>query len=192
LRGLFGLDLIRGQDGLWLIEVNPRYTASMELLEGLSGRSFVAEHCAEFVYTLADVDANVSQNYLSKHLSTGHSSLTGEPRPRAGAKPLSKLLSLGLTATGSSASLGKLIVYADNSGIVGDRYQAVIKVIKPLSTVIAGVITKDLPIIGSVIECGSPICTVIASADSPQHVRELLSQAAVRIRQSLDPLPAPS
>lgn len=46
LCGLFGLDLIRNDEGLWLIEVNPRYTASMELLEQLTGRPLIAEQCS--------------------------------------------------------------------------------------------------------------------------------------------------
>lgn len=45
LRGLCGLDLIRNQQGLWLIEVNPRYTASMELFELLSPRCLIEEQC---------------------------------------------------------------------------------------------------------------------------------------------------
>lgn len=45
LRGLCGLDLIRNEQGLWLIEVNPRYTASMELFEQLSTRCLIAEQC---------------------------------------------------------------------------------------------------------------------------------------------------
>jgi predicted ATP-grasp superfamily ATP-dependent carboligase len=45
LRGLCGLDLIRNEQGLWLIEVNPRYTASMELYELLSTRCLIAEQC---------------------------------------------------------------------------------------------------------------------------------------------------
>lgn len=48
LQGLFGFDLIRDPQGLWLIEVNPRYTASMELHERRTGRALIAEHCATF------------------------------------------------------------------------------------------------------------------------------------------------
>jgi predicted ATP-grasp superfamily ATP-dependent carboligase len=33
LRGLFGVDCLLDGDTLWLIEVNPRYTASVEILE---------------------------------------------------------------------------------------------------------------------------------------------------------------
>ena len=47
LVGLFGLDFIRNEQGLWLLKVNLRYTASMELLERLSNRRFIAEHCGE-------------------------------------------------------------------------------------------------------------------------------------------------
>jgi predicted ATP-grasp superfamily ATP-dependent carboligase len=185
LRGLFGLDLIRGEEGLWLIEVNPRYTASMELLEALQSRSFVAEHCAEFGYTLC----TTSENLLSKELSTAHYSPGGEGGPSQRApKALSKLLSLGLRASRSAATLGKRIVYADQAGIVGSRYRAVIDVIK--ST--AGVITADRPTIGSVIDNGSPICTVIAAQESGPAVADLLLRAANQIRQSLDPPRPPS
>ncbi|WP_254513656.1 ATP-grasp domain-containing protein [Anatilimnocola floriformis] len=35
MQGMFGCDFIRNAEGLWLIEVNPRYTASMELFARL-------------------------------------------------------------------------------------------------------------------------------------------------------------
>ena len=44
LRGLFGVDLVLGQGHAWPIEVNPRYTASVEVLEWALGRSLLAEH----------------------------------------------------------------------------------------------------------------------------------------------------
>jgi predicted ATP-grasp superfamily ATP-dependent carboligase len=50
LVGLFGVDFIRTEHDLWPVEVNPRYTASVEVLERLTGRSFVGIHakaCAE-------------------------------------------------------------------------------------------------------------------------------------------------
>lgn len=46
LVGLFGVDFIRAAGGLWLIEVNPRYTASIEVLERTTGHSFLALHAA--------------------------------------------------------------------------------------------------------------------------------------------------
>ena len=41
LRGLFGVDAVRTEAGLYVIEVNPRYTASMELIERATNCSLV-------------------------------------------------------------------------------------------------------------------------------------------------------
>ena len=52
LRGLFGLDLVESGGRVWLIEVNPRYTASVEILEAALGRSILADHLRAFGLTL--------------------------------------------------------------------------------------------------------------------------------------------
>ncbi len=44
LRGLFGLDFVRSGGAPAILEVNPRYTASMELLEEIAGASFFDFH----------------------------------------------------------------------------------------------------------------------------------------------------
>lgn len=45
VRGLCGIDFIASPDGdLYLLEINPRFTASMELWEQFTTRSLVAEH----------------------------------------------------------------------------------------------------------------------------------------------------
>jgi predicted ATP-grasp superfamily ATP-dependent carboligase len=46
LRGLFGVDGILRADGFWPVEINPRYTASMEVLEYASGQSVLRGHQA--------------------------------------------------------------------------------------------------------------------------------------------------
>lgn len=48
LVGLFGVDFVleRNQRQAWVIEVNPRYTASMEVLERAGGISMLAQHVA--------------------------------------------------------------------------------------------------------------------------------------------------
>ncbi len=48
LRGLFGVDLVLEGDRPWVIEVNPRYTASVEVLEWALGRSLMVEHLQAF------------------------------------------------------------------------------------------------------------------------------------------------
>ncbi|MBX3432319.1 MAG: ATP-grasp domain-containing protein [Pirellulales bacterium] len=44
LRGIVGADLVVAADGFHLLEVNPRYTASVEVLERAHGRSAIAAH----------------------------------------------------------------------------------------------------------------------------------------------------
>lgn len=44
LRGLFGVDAVRTQDTIWVVEVNPRYTASLEVLELATGRATIVPH----------------------------------------------------------------------------------------------------------------------------------------------------
>jgi len=48
LRGLFGVDCMLRDQAVWTLEINPRYTASIEILEYASGRSFLADHAAIF------------------------------------------------------------------------------------------------------------------------------------------------
>jgi predicted ATP-grasp superfamily ATP-dependent carboligase len=44
LIGLFGVDFILDGDNVWTLEVNPRYTASVEIVERFSGISAIAAH----------------------------------------------------------------------------------------------------------------------------------------------------
>lgn len=48
LRGLFGVDAIVKGGLPWPVEINPRYTASVELLERVLGRALIADHFAAF------------------------------------------------------------------------------------------------------------------------------------------------
>ncbi|TWT73452.1 ATP-grasp domain protein [Posidoniimonas polymericola] len=48
LRGVVGVDLWVGADQLWVLEVNPRYTASVELHELTSGVAALSLHAAAF------------------------------------------------------------------------------------------------------------------------------------------------
>jgi predicted ATP-grasp superfamily ATP-dependent carboligase len=46
LLGLFGVDFILDGDDVWTLEVNPRYTASVEIVERFTGMSAIANHAA--------------------------------------------------------------------------------------------------------------------------------------------------
>ncbi|MBC7817419.1 MAG: ATP-grasp domain-containing protein [Planctomycetaceae bacterium] len=55
LRGLFGIDFILADDIPWLVELNPRYTASVEVLERVLGRPLLAEHASACGHRTATV-----------------------------------------------------------------------------------------------------------------------------------------
>lgn len=48
LAGLFGVDFLLNGDKAWVVEVNPRYTSSVEVHELATGRSLLAEHIRVF------------------------------------------------------------------------------------------------------------------------------------------------
>jgi predicted ATP-grasp superfamily ATP-dependent carboligase len=48
LRGLFGLDLVIAEERAWTVELNPRYTASVEVLEHALGICALDLHCRAF------------------------------------------------------------------------------------------------------------------------------------------------
>jgi hypothetical protein len=48
LRGIFGVDCVTRDGHLWPVEVNPRYTASVEVLELALGISLIARHARIF------------------------------------------------------------------------------------------------------------------------------------------------
>ncbi len=57
LRGFFGVDFMLQGDVPWLIEVNPRLTAGLEVLERAAGRSFFSFHRAAFMPSGCPADA---------------------------------------------------------------------------------------------------------------------------------------
>ena len=62
LRGLFGIDFILADDSPlpWLVELNPRYTASVEVLERVLGRALLAEYataCGHRAVTVKELSA---------------------------------------------------------------------------------------------------------------------------------------
>jgi predicted ATP-grasp superfamily ATP-dependent carboligase len=48
LKGLFGIDWILSEEQPWLVEINPRYPASLEILEMVNGQAFLQGHAEIF------------------------------------------------------------------------------------------------------------------------------------------------
>ena len=66
LKGLFGVDAIKRQDGIYPVEVNPRYTASVEVLELALGCQAIKLHC------------DACNNQLPDHEEGGRGKLIGK------------------------------------------------------------------------------------------------------------------
>ena len=62
LRGLIGVDFVLQDNRVWVIEINPRYTASMELLESAMGRSLIQLHLDSFSDTCPDLGGRPLSN----------------------------------------------------------------------------------------------------------------------------------
>ncbi|HEX4414756.1 MAG TPA: ATP-grasp domain-containing protein [Lacipirellulaceae bacterium] len=61
LIGLFGVDFILNGDNVWTLEVNPRYTASVEIVERFTGASAIREHAIACGATLAEKTSPITE-----------------------------------------------------------------------------------------------------------------------------------
>lgn len=66
LCGLFGVDLVRDSRSFWPIEVNPRYTASMELFDWAWGESLVGWHVSACLGEWPTVRPSRAAGYFGK------------------------------------------------------------------------------------------------------------------------------
>ena len=139
LRGLIGLDFRLKGDDIYLTEVNPRYTASVEILELAGGRSFL--------------------NSAINHVGEANRS-SGRSRPKI---------------------VAKQILYAAKSQPIGDLSRRV-TIGNPWQIPVIA----DVPMPGTVVESGWPICTVMASAQSLNGVKLALLDQIASTKQFLD------
>ena len=135
LRGLFNVDYVHDGQQIWPLEVNPRYSASIEVLEYALGRNFLGRHLADFdsqlvasltlfqphsprfaakgiVYAVADcrVSARMSELRQEWNENPLHPSLADIPREgdfiRRG-QPVATVLATGETLTAENLQLEK-------------------------------------------------------------------------------------
>jgi predicted ATP-grasp superfamily ATP-dependent carboligase len=66
LTGLFGVDGVLNADGFWPVEVNPRYTASVEVIEWATGLSGVGAHVAACLGRLPRGTARAAPGWFGK------------------------------------------------------------------------------------------------------------------------------
>jgi predicted ATP-grasp superfamily ATP-dependent carboligase len=68
VRGLFGVDGILSEGGFWPVEVNPRYTASVEVLEYATGLCAMEHHRAAFEGGVLPVPGEAKAGFVGKGL----------------------------------------------------------------------------------------------------------------------------
>jgi len=140
LRGINTLDFVINSKGIWVLEVNPRWSASVELIERWRGERLFARHLAA---------CRASQRSLLLDRAE-------DKRNRNRNRP---------------GFWGKRIVYAKSSFQVGCGWE--------LSYLYEQGV-RDIPIAGTKIEKGEPICTVLstaAAASDAACLRELQHKA---------------
>ena len=76
LRGLFGVDGILQGDEFWPVEINPRYTASVEVLERATGWRALAEHALAFASNAEEVSGQGTHSMVGKAILFAQHRLT--------------------------------------------------------------------------------------------------------------------
>lgn len=162
LRGLFGVDGIRRPDGRWLpIEINPRYTASMEALERASGRSFFADHAAACGRSVGLALSPADESAM--RLTAGGAPALQESQAAAG------------------SVVGKAIVYAQAEL----RLDFDLGAWRDFERRFPGVTLADLPQAGTISRPGEPVLTVRVAARSPDEARAALLAAGRDVHAEL-------
>lgn len=130
LRGLFGVDLVLDEQLAWLLEVNPRATASVEAIECATGAPLTAWHVAAcrsgwlpatppalsqaagkailYATTAGEVDRGQAADWLAQTTWSGHCRLADVPdagTPLSAGAPVLSALAVGPSAAAVEAAL---------------------------------------------------------------------------------------
>jgi predicted ATP-grasp superfamily ATP-dependent carboligase len=147
LIGLFGVDMIVNGNEVWTIEVNPRYTASVEIVERATGILAIAAHAAACRGEISDWRAGSSS----------------PPAPRPG--------DADTPARNRSKFHGKAILFAKRDLAIGAEFAELAlaeSLRSPWPTL------ADVSPAGTLVEAGRPIITLFADGTSPADVENRL------------------
>jgi len=156
LVGLFGVDFVLNGDDVWTIEVNPRYTAPVEIVERFSGLSAIAAHVA----------ACTSQTLSSKSPPGCGLSLGGEDAP---ARP-------------GAAYHGKAILFARRDVVI-PRAFADYALAEATCTPWPGL--ADISPAGTLIENSRPVLSLFAEGPTAEDVERRLRERVVKLEEKL-------
>lgn len=177
LRGLNGLDAVLDGGKLWPVEVNPRWTASMELLEpGPWDGDPAGPTLFELHRRACGGDLPAGDELREIRVARRWSSLTatGAAGPGVGAA------GPGGDGTGRGQEEGAMVV-----GKAILRAPAAVRT--PDLEALDGVLVADVPDPGEEVPAGGPLCTVLAVGRDRAACRERLAASAARVRKVLEP-----
>ncbi len=159
LIGLFGIDFMLNDEGAWAIEVNPRFTASVEIVERFSGHQAIRLHAAACGTTL-------------------------EAPQRAGASPPPSKTAATATPIAVSHPLhhGKAILFAKHDVTLTQQFT---KHALQQATQTPWPELADISPPNELIEAGHPILTIFARGNSVDEVEQNLKTRVVEIEATL-------
>jgi predicted ATP-grasp superfamily ATP-dependent carboligase len=163
LRGLFGVDVVVRESEILVLEVNPRLTASMELLDRSGGNSVVAMHVGACLEKSAALYSAPADN--ASEIARNAAPITGPVQRLVHAKAiLYATRPTTITSSLSDAWLRRKL--SANTGMQS-----------PIA---------DIPWPGSRIDPGTPIVTVFGSGESMQDARTELCDQILSVRREID------
>jgi predicted ATP-grasp superfamily ATP-dependent carboligase len=153
LRGLFGVDGVLQDNTFWPVEINPRYTASVEVLEYATGLQALARHRDIFLGSKLEASVNL------------------EPPSSAAISPLGRCIA------DDGKYVGKAILFARRDVRVrpDGPWCAELLSPAPLAQVPA---FADIPAAGEEIAAGRPVVTFFARGSSASDCEVRLRQTA--------------
>lgn len=174
LRGLFGCDFVVADRTAWLTEVNPRYTAAMELLDYQLGASLLGMHLE------ACGPANRLWDSAARELPGSAVSIErvagGAPRPAETQTWTPRPV--------AQRHVGRIVLFADRDLIAADATH----LLRPPTDKRLPLIA-DLPRPGQEILRGAPVCSVFTNERTEKGCVARLVRSANRFRyQFLRPL----
>jgi predicted ATP-grasp superfamily ATP-dependent carboligase len=179
LVGLFGVDFVLNGDEVWTVEVNPRYTASVEIIERATGVRAIELHARACKGESVDVKR------------AGASSPQGEIVASRRGEAFDKLSRADAPARlSTTASVhGKAILFARQDIIVSERFA---KFALGEATNSPWPTLADISPAGTPIDADRPVLTVFVEGATTDEVERWLRSRVAEIEKRLYESEAPS
>jgi predicted ATP-grasp superfamily ATP-dependent carboligase len=177
IRGLFGIDLVLDKQGIpHVVEVNPRYTASMEIFERLMGSSLLKLHFAAYGW-----DPSVTLETWVSDLTVPISYPKGYPE--AFWNLVQQTRNNMHRATGM---MGKVVLFASQPLVVKDNWSWDNYLATSFGTNKNECMqVADRPRAGVFVGTEDPICTLIVRGETESHTYDTLRRRAVMMHSDL-------